>query len=81
MAQAQGDDERAASALQRSARLFRELGNLLEHARTLAAQAELKGNPSASQSACAEARTIFQQFGAQLDLQYLDTSSQSTTAR
>lgn len=72
LAQAQGDVESAANALERSARLFQELGNPLERARTLAAQAESEQETPASRAACAEARTIFQQFGAQLDLQYLD---------
>ncbi|OGO41688.1 MAG: hypothetical protein A2W36_00205, partial [Chloroflexi bacterium RBG_16_58_14] len=61
LAQAQSDSETAANDLRRSARLFQELGNPLESARTLVAQAESEEDLSASQAYRAEARAIFQQ--------------------
>jgi predicted ATPase/class 3 adenylate cyclase len=72
LAQARGDSEIAANDLQHSSQIYQELGNPLEHARTLAAQAEAQPNLPASQSYRESARAIFEQFGAQLDLQHLD---------
>ena len=72
LAHVRGDASAAGDALQRSSLLYQELGSPLEYARTLVARAESQADPVASQAYRADARAIFQQFGAQLDLKYLN---------
>ncbi|MBN2148068.1 MAG: tetratricopeptide repeat protein, partial [Anaerolineales bacterium] len=72
LAHVRGDSGTARESLQRSALLYKELGSPLEYARTLVVQAESQADPVASQANRAEARTIFEQFGAKLDVKYLN---------